>query len=155
MRSPERSAMASNPERGEILLTELQVRAAARAGGSGRGEREKVARGRGPREAVRPPRPYPAKCGNLGMSLGSRFLRELDPLPPPEPWPATALITYQRDPHLCLQPDSALSLSPERPAHRPLPGCQSRRRTPLLPPLSDWPGPAPPSLVPCSSNSFE
>lgn len=49
--------MASNPERGEILLTELQVRAAARARGAGGAEGESLARGRGPRGAVRPPRP--------------------------------------------------------------------------------------------------
>lgn len=55
--SPERKAMASNPERGEILLTELQVRAAARARGAGGAEGESLARGRGPRGAVRPPRP--------------------------------------------------------------------------------------------------
>lgn len=169
VRSPERSAMASNPERGEILLTELQVRAAARVrGAGGEAERGNLARGRGPMEALRPPRPSPAQCGNLGMSLGSRFLREPDP-PPPRARPAAAFITYRRDPVSARgrSPQSAVS-QPRAARSPPPPGCQSGglpprrplrrrpapprpRRTPLLellwmtPELLSRPSPSPPT----------
>ena len=78
------------------------------------------------------------------MSLGSRFLLEPEPLPPPEPWPATNLIW------LCLPegPHPAAGVGshpvPGAASSPPPPWCQSRPRTTLAPPTSCGPGPAPP-----------
>lgn len=103
--------MASNPEQGEILLTELQVRAATRVRGAGGREREKVWRGVGARwkpRGRRAPNPLSAEtwgCRSGAASFGSRPLSRL------EPWIATALITYYRDPVFACSP-SQLSPGP-------------------------------------------